>query len=516
MLKRLREDVDESTSDATRNEPSTIQRELLARQGIDHGHTVILKALKIARGFERQKLSRRLKTATSSNDTLSKTRIEQEITAAKTLDLSNVATNFLVKSLLKFKAVAASPSLPGFFRRLAPLPKEAEALNVVGRLCGSAPVKEVLPGVLKDVQIALGVYDPQKGEKPKRLRAKDHAEMAARQSDDLGVGDIASANSNGQVGTDEPNALEDDEEEFQGFDDRLGGTSDDQGSAFEDDDDDLNTRLAAIRASLSTTHKPSTDLSLSEGDSSDDDAFEETPEVQKGTSMKRRRISSPSPSISRSPSPAPTSHDHPASPPRSSHHPTSSAFLPSLTMGGYISGGDSDGSEDIDTQASSHLLHKSSNRRGQRARRAIWEQKYGAAAKHVAGGEKDQNKGWDPKRGATDGRYGQRRAAEARTGAARRGAGESGGAGAGVTGNGETRPNRAARRGNGGGKPSTGPKPKSKGTPGQVFSAGAAPAKKRVKDDEGPLHPSWEAAKRAKETKNKVIAPYQGQRVTFD
>ncbi|KAF7299112.1 hypothetical protein MIND_00859500 [Mycena indigotica] len=55
--------------------------------------------------------------------------------------------------------------------------------------------------------------------------------------------------------------------------------------------------------------------------------------------------------------------------------PTQSQFLPSLAVG-YIPGSDSDG-DDID-----EIDTGRKNRRGQRARRAIWEKKYGRGANH--------------------------------------------------------------------------------------------------------------------------------------
>jgi hypothetical protein len=39
--------------------------------------------------------------------------------------------------------------------------------------------------------------------------------------------------------------------------------------------------------------------------------------------------------------------------------------------------------------------------------------------------------------------------------------------------------------------------------------------KKPKRDDTGPLHPSWEAAKRAKEKKSVPVA-FQGKKISFD
>jgi hypothetical protein len=141
-----------------------------------------------------------------------------------------------------------------------------------------------------------------------------------------------------------------------------------------------------------------------------------------------------------------------------------STFLPSL-MGGYISGSES--ASDIEEA-------KPKKRRGQRARQAIWEAKYGSSAKHL---QKSSNKGgrdsgWDMRRGAVDGDDQGKRL----------------------------------------------PWKKGIQRPGSAYSQGqgeAAPAlKPRKRDDEGTLHPSWEARKKARETQKTVA--FTGQKVVFD
>jgi hypothetical protein len=146
-----------------------------------------------------------------------------------------------------------------------------------------------------------------------------------------------------------------------------------------------------------------------------------------------------------------------------------SSFVPSLTMTGYIDGSDSD----IDDLASTR---KNPNRRGQRARQAINEKKYGPHAKHLQKQKREAR--WDPKRGATGGN-GHRggRDSERRT---RRSSPD-------YTVGGSSHPNgqsQRARQGNN-------------------------------NDDNVAIHPSWEAARRAKEKKERPVA-FQGRRITFD
>jgi hypothetical protein len=163
--------------------------------------------------------------------------------------------------------------------------------------------------------------------------------------------------------------------------------------------------------------------------------------------------------------------------------PKSSAFMSSLSVG-YIQGSGSEPESDIE-----ELAPAKKNRRGQRARQQIAEKKFGAKAKHLENPKNDRNQGWDAKKGATDG--------------ARGGRGGRGGFGAGRGGFG-------AGAGRGGGFNKSGP------APGR-FTGGDAPAPPKIKhnDDEGPLHPSWAAAKAAKEKKAVPIV-FAGKKTSFD
>ncbi|KAJ5773135.1 Bud-site selection protein BUD22 [Penicillium paradoxum] len=183
-------------------------------------------------------------------------------------------------------------------------------------------------------------------------------------------------------------------------------------------------------------------------------------------------------SISRSPSPSFSAEDSP--PPKkakgvkgSSAPVQSTTFLPSLMHGGYWSG-----SEEATDEEDAGAKPVRKNRMGQQARRALWEKKFGASANHVkqeqiAAKYGGRDNGWDTKRGAVEGSRGGR-------------GGRRGGFGGGFG-----RPqNRDGPAGaHTGGKPKGPPK------------------------DEGPLHPSWEAKRKAKE---QTAATFSGTKVTFD
>lgn len=371
----------------------------------------------------------------------------------QTLDISATARNYLYKSLIKFKAVAESPDLPKAVSAPPPSINDAAKANVIARLCNSNPVKEALPPLLKDIQRALGIEPKDVKEGKKRLRAKDiekqkHEEQAKQPTKKL---QPAGEPESGDVSMDEPddesdvqapahrNLASGSEDEFAEFDDRLAGSSESEDE--EENDDGLAfkkgkaSRAAALRAAL--------------GDISQSASVSPSP--------------SPSPSPSRSPSPESDS------PEARTTKPGTSAFVPSLTMGGYWSGSESE-AEDFEDAP------QKKNRRGQRARQAIAEKKFGKNAKHLQkqekAGKNDRNAGWDAKRGATD-RTGPRGARGAPRGRFER-------------------PAQDRARNN-----------------------AAEPPKKKHRDDQGSLHPSWEAAKKAKEAK-KVTAAFEGKKISFN
>lgn len=150
-------------------------------------------------------------------------------------------------------------------------------------------------------------------------------------------------------------------------------------------------------------------------------------------------------------------------------------FLPALTMGGYWSGSEDDAQ--IDDSVSKIKIRK--NKRGQRARQKIYEQKYGKNANHLKKAEQSRDHGWD----------------------ARRGAQES-----------EPRTNRRGRRQ----APKRGDKIKRLPARGPTSSGANTEVlgPRKQSSVSTALHPSWEAAKKAKEQKK--AAPFQGKKVTFD
>ncbi|GAB7349285.1 hypothetical protein MBLNU459_g8430t1 [Dothideomycetes sp. NU459] len=449
MPKRKRDGEWEPPSKETQTEPGISMRQHRVEAKINNGHKLLNRAFKTAKGFERQKLGRRRKTAISKSDAKDVARIDAETAAIKTLDFSAAARTYLHKSLLKIKSVAESPDLPTAVSKATQQPLDTATVNVVARLCNSNPVKEALPPIIREIQKALGVDVSKNAPKGKETRKKALPKQSSPTSGlDLSdnFDDSSDPGSENETtvsrrtypiddsdGSGDENAMENDsEDEFAQFDGRLAGSS-----ASDSD---------------------------SEGNS-EDAAFPRRSSISRAQALRAAMMeASASPSASPSPEPerAPQT--------RTMTRPTKSAFVPSLTMGGYWSGSESEPEMDVD-------IAPRKNRRGQRARQAIAEKKFGSRAKHLqkqqAHGQKDRNSGWDAKRGATDGpRHRGRGVAPARSG-----------------------DNNARDRGADRGITS-------------------APPKKKHRDDEGPIHPSWEAAKKAKEAK--ATAPFQGKKITFD
>ena len=174
-----------------------------------------------------------------------------------------------------------------------------------------------------------------------------------------------------------------------------------------------------------------------------------------------------------SPSPEPEPRAFAKAPPSKS-----TTFLPSLSLGGYWSGSEA-GSDDLGEAE----IKPRKNRRGQRERRAIWEKKFGANANHIKQGPGPRDEGWDPKRGATVERTRERKKERV-----------------------AHVPNRRERRAHGASAAS--------GANSEVLRLGSRNMQSRKANMESSLHPSWEAAKKAKERKQTV--GFEGKKVVFD
>ncbi|KAI0061710.1 Bud-site selection protein [Artomyces pyxidatus] len=156
-----------------------------------------------------------------------------------------------------------------------------------------------------------------------------------------------------------------------------------------------------------------------------------------------------------------------------------STFLPSLSQGFTRGDSDSDWSDGeadiIDT------THK--NRRGQRARRAIWEKKYGRNAKHLTKSESTPDHRRLGRAPTEQGRHGTKTIDRSSVASRDRQGGRAHHPARGVRDDEFTRPRQSS---------------------------------KPVDSAERPLHPSWEAKRKLKQRDSGAIVAPQGKRIVFD
>ncbi|KAI0450757.1 Bud-site selection protein [Xylaria acuta] len=479
----------------------------------------LIRGLKVAKGFERQRLSKRLREA----DAEKTARLEKEVLVLKSLDLHQAAHAHLCSSLLKIKGVAESSKLPADVK---PVPKpelseeEKAALhNVTSALCNRKQVKDVIEEAIMGTCIALRVPMPEKRNKGKGKEGKEkptaknpraakegqvddreedldspaddeseHAEEPEFEGPPLlkrkvenpeDEEDIESGAGSETSGSPEFEGFSDSEAEenmFSKYDDLVGGSSDSDDSDEQDEDDDESDR--ADSRSRSFRKLALDDISLSSEASGDSDDSEDEALAPPAKKVKAKAVK-------------PVSFDT-----------GNSTFLPSL-MGGYISGSES--ASDVDIAPPTRK-----NRRGQRARQAIWDKKYGEKAKHHQNEKDSRNVGWDMKRGAVDvdgelskpWKKGIRNPFEKS----------------------DVHPDRQRQMQRDGDRQAKGKgsrdtlerrPPRQQDDSSQSFQAEKPkPRPPPTRDDAGPLHASWAAARKAKEAAQKV--EFKGKKVTFD
>ncbi|KAK4457034.1 Bud-site selection protein [Cladorrhinum samala] len=534
----------------------------------------VFHALKHAKGFERQRQSKRLRDPKVTPD--KKARIEKEIVVLKSLDLQQTAHAHLCSSLLRIKGIAESDKVPEEIKEGVAKPElteeEKAALhNVTSALYNQEGVKKVIDEAIAAVCGAIGIPVPEKKtksvkKKPEEQKEEQKEEPKQVEEDTKKIEDKGSREKSAESSKEkakkkdeeevrekkpkDPPKLEDelDSEELEkGVDELEAMLGSDSESDDEDEDDDeraskmpeddidedeleeavskmegllgsdsedeeeedeeLEKKLAEARVKAKTPLPKDLDpmeitsdeeagdeaddededggldpmeitdeepLESEEADSSDseEDGAEASSEEFEGFSdANPASAGDDSSSEEEDEDESGSSSSGSRSPPRKRAKPVkvkmdgNSLFLPTL-MGGYISGSES--ASDVD------LAPARKNRRGQRARQQIWEKKYKEKAKHLAK-QSTRDAGWDLKRGAVDGDS----------------------------------------------------KPWKKGIKNPLLKKSVSGAneikvvpketktEKRARDDVGSLHPSWEARRLAKE-KERLTAPFEGKKITFD
>lgn len=393
---------------------------------------------------------------------------------------------------MKVKALGESPNLPDEVKNGVPKPEiteeERAALhNVTSGLYNQPKVRTVVEKAVADICRALQVPIPDKNARTKKgdKKGDKKADTAARKDPEEQPADRTAARQpkaeekgkregprdehKDEIPSEAEAGSGDDETEWNGlsdaevddeivakeekvlsrFDDRLGSSDEEEYDTANEELDPME--ITDVSASEGEEDEAALDVSGSEVEASEDS--EASDEEQ-----------SDSDSSAVSPPPKVRKESKKAAQTKS----IDTKFLPSL-MAGYISGSESEAS-DIDVAPPARK-----NRRGQKARQAIWEKKFKAEAKHLAKQKAGRDDGWDLKRGAVDGSERTPWKQGIKTPFGKRHGNHEG-----------IEPANPARR----------------------------PKAKPKKDDEGPLHPSWEAKKKAKEQQQ--TAAFQGKRVVFD
>jgi hypothetical protein len=418
------------------------------------------------------------------------------------------------KTVLKSKRLVESGLLPSYVQP----PKRKEGRtdeenlawdNVAARLYNTKPVKENMSHIMTSIYAVAGLPNPatapkDKGKKQeastkpvKRARVEDddqdedEKEIVTKKAkkekkEKAHEKEMADGVEPAWEGFDSGSGSEaDSEEDFSRYDALLGGSSDEESEDDEDEEEHNPFRRPSEKAKR-TIKSRGISVSISGSDGEDEDNDQEDDDDDDDASDLGFHSDLGSHSVSESESEASTS-PKPSKSKKLREPPKplkpGSQFLPTL-MGGYWSGSEESASDIEDIAPAPRK-----NRPGQQARRAIWEKKFGTKAKHLveeqaAGGNRDRD--WDAQRGArgSDAR-GSGRGRGGRMGAAGGFGREREGRRPAVTGENATELGER-KRGRGRGK----------------------------KDDEGKLHPSWVAAKKAKDEKK--VAKFEGKKVVFD
>lgn len=422
--------------------------------------------LKLARGFERQKLGRRIKGATEGstedhtegkaknegNEETKPRRLDGEVAVLKEIDLAKLAETHLFKVLGRIKRVRENEA----FQECERLRKEQdkgkeqgqawvgqvgrEEMNVKGRLFKSMPVVKSLGESVHTTYAILGLEEGvQKAAELKMRTAYANLEAGgvSKGKTKPGLPNNSHENSN----TYDENKMEGDSE----HDKHL-----------------VNDAFGRLASPLISSESPS------------------------------RSPNTSSPSLSPSASPN-LNHDK-----QTRLISNFTTFLPTLSHHGYISASQSSDasiSDPDDNLLNEFPAQRRRNRLGQKQRQMIAERKYGRNANHLkqdrSQGGRGRDEDWDRRTGA-------------------------------VAANGERRFGREAERGRArgrgrifirGGSDSNAGGHRDLGTSRRIQS--------KPDSDNKPLHPSWIAAQKRKEDNaNKGVkmslAAFRGKKITFD
>lgn len=397
------------------------------------------------------------------------------------IDVNFLASNHVLKTFSKHKPISTSPLFPPWLAPRKELEvqlndKEIAKRNIIARLYNSNAVKEAMAMVVGNVKSAIGISEGGVGGKRKVTEIETNVGSESEE----GSGETVEAvrlvkrmKIDNKSTAEEKSESEDNEEEW-------GGILNSEESV------DAEIDLDAFAADFMDRVVGSSDEDEDQGplqrgtddewSGEDDEDNENDEEDEEGEEYQGERAHHAKPTTYRSKSESKSNPDLYNQTQEATNlkvkkseklkpvDSVKSTFLPTL-MSGYISGSDSD--IDADYYKDKNGKKKGptqpkerKNRMGQQARRALWEKKFGQEANHVKKGEEEK---------------------------------------------GREKIDQRIKQGSGGGGRKQGSTAEKKGKPTEV---------------EGPLHPSWEAARKAKEQQAKVQEAVKGKpmgkKIVFD
>jgi hypothetical protein len=373
MAKRKRSSNSPSPAPADPAERAAKSQKRVCNRCLVDAKKSLVAALRLGAGFERQKHSRRKKTAQAKKDTKALERLDAEYAVLKALELEKIADQQLRKTVGRVKSLKDQEVLKSYVAGIEKSSADTATLNVLARLYKVAAVKKVVDDTVEQLKAIFAPSDAAtptiNGDKKEPKKRKAEAQKDA-DTEMLDVSDEEGdpyAVFNARIAA--PSSGEDGSEGSVSDDERPPSIGDSERE--HDPEDDLEAESSSEEAE---------EFSGGESEASDDEDM-----------AIDRRIAPPSDASD-------SDSDSIAQPTKKTRtkalpaQPTSSAFIPSLSHAAYIAGSDSDASD----LSASFAPRK--NRRGQRARQKIAEAKFGAKAKHIA--NPANNRGWDAKRGA--------------------------------------------------------------------------------------------------------------------
>ncbi|OAX38757.1 Bud-site selection protein [Rhizopogon vinicolor AM-OR11-026] len=412
------------------------KRKRLPQADEHHDRKEVRKAAKKAKTFETQKILKKIKDARQKGDDDTVKTIEAQHIALKSLDPDLIADSALSTKIKKDRFLSQDPNLRSAMSKslsatliVPAAPSSAEG-KVQSRLLSSkalaADVSRIIKGLRRLLNPEERTYDVEEdGPEPPDLSQPPKKKQKTREKEGLHKVPPVDVHSDGELSAN----VEDEDEGWES------GTVSDGGHSMQG-----GSRLV----SLSNEGSDDEDNSASERD-------DIGPSVPRGPRVPdvKRNLKAPT---------------------------VQSAFLPSLSVG-FVRGDSDTDYSDSEGKAADGVKK---NRRGQRARRAIWEKKFGRHANHVMK-QKDISRGSHRSHTPSGAAAIHKDQRQYRSG-----------------------------RGDSGGAPFAGGRSRIPDKNRSDFSASRTSSTHK---EEKSLHPSWEAKKKLQ---NVAIVPAQGTRIVFD